>query len=248
MEEIPVVILCGGKGSRIHAEFPDIPKPLIRIGERCILERVIDIYLSAGCKEIYLCLGHKAEEFIKYFAKPSLIAQFQESGYLDIPYLHQSALPIKLHLIHTGEDTPSAGRLKKIQTYLSKHKQFFLTYADGLSDINIRKLLQHHQTMGKIATLTAVQPILNFGILDIQDNVVSSFREKPQSKEWINGGFFVFSQEIFDEIYEQDTLEIETVDLLIQKKELTAYLHQGIWMCMDTYKDYLRILRYFDLN
>lgn len=238
---LPVVILCGGKGLRIRSEYPDSPKPLIKVDEKTILERVIDIFILAGCQEIFLCLGYKDRTFLEYFAGNECFEQYDAEGFVSIVFRKD----IKLTMVNTGIETTTAGRLKLMEKYIISYETFFMTYADGISDISISDLLNYHREKGCVATVTAVKPNLNFGVLGIEDGIVKTFYEKPKSKEWINGGFFVFDNEIFDFLEENDVLEVETVSFLAKKEQLSAFQYDGWWMCMDTYKDYLAITEYF---
>lgn len=245
---IPVVILCGGKGFRLRSEYPEIPKPLVKICGKTILERVMDIYISQGCKEVFLCLGYMGEKIVEYFAGILQLRLYNEKGYLHFEYTNDEKREIALHLIDTGEETTTAGRIKKIEQYLMPYDMFFMTYSDGISDINLKFLLRDHLKNGTVGTLTAVRPNLNFGILDIKNGIVQSFLEKPRSIEWINGGFYLFNNNILEYIKESDTFEIETVSELIRNHLLSAFLHEGTWMCMDTYKDYLNMTEYFTVH
>ena len=218
-DNIQTVILCGGKGTRMGLE--NLPKPLLRIGERPILWHVMKTYESWGFKDFILLLGYKKEKIISYAR--------DYKGW-DIKFLD------------TGLDTNTGARLKKAER-LIKGDVFFATYADGLSNINLKKLLEFHQSHGKVATLSSVRPYSQFGIMGIDShtNTVTHFDEKPLLDHWVNGGFFVFNREIFKYLKANDILERDTFFRLVKDKNLVAYKHKGFWECMDTYKDNLRL-------
>jgi len=215
-----VVILCGGQGLRLKEHTAFIPKPLIEIGGRPILWHVMKIFSCYGIKEFILCLGHKGEMIKKYFRGD------KSTGHdWDIEF------------INTGETTNTGGRIKKIEKYINEER-FIATYADGLADIDITLLINYHIRKRKTSTVTAVRPVCNFGIMEIEKGgLVTGFKEKPQLDRWVNGGFFVFEKKIFDYIKEDSILERDAMEKLAAEGQLTAYKHQGFWMCMDTYKD-----------
>ena len=174
-KNIPVVILCGGYGTRISEETTLKPKPMILIGKRPILSHIIDSYKYYGFNSFVLALGYKSNYIKKYFSNKS---------------------SKNLSLIYTGKDTMTGGRLLRLKRYLKNYKTFMLTYGDGVSSINIKKLLAFHQRHGKIGTITATRPPVRFGELKLTKNLVNSFKEKPQaSSGWINAGFFVFNND-----------------------------------------------------
>ncbi len=213
------VILCGGKGTRLKEKTESMPKPLIEIGGRPILWHIMNIYKSHGFTEFILCLGYKGQMIRDYFEKDQ-----QREGW-------------KIHFADTGEETNTGGRVKKIEALITG-PDFMLTYGDGVSDINIKNLLDAHQAHKKIGTVTAVNPPSQFGLLDIAENqCVKAFREKPKTDQWINGGFFVFKKDFFKYLGESDVLEQAPLEKLAAGSELVAYRHSGYWKCMDTYKD-----------
>ena len=216
---IQTVILCGGKGTRMGLE--NLPKPLFKIGREPILWHIMKNYESSGFKDFILLLGYKKEKIISYVK--------DYKGW-DIKFLD------------TGLDTNTGARLKKAEG-LIKGDIFFATYGDGLSDINLKKLLNFHKKHGKVATLSSVRPYSQFGIMGIDShtNTVTHFYEKPILDHWVNGGFFVFSREIFKYLKANDILERDTFFRLVKDKNLVAYKHKGFWECMDTYKDNLHL-------
>ncbi len=209
------VILCGGKGTRMKEFTNSIPKPMVCVGDKPILWHIMKLYSHFGFDEFILCLGYKGERIKEYF---------EESDW-DIIFAD------------TGEDTNTGGRIKKIEKYITEDT-FFATYGDGLANIDIRKLLDFHLKHGKIATLTAVQPYSQFGILEMNGSgIIMNFKEKPRLNNWINGGFFVFNRKVFRYLDENDVLEKKPFELLAAEKQLMAYKHKDFWECMDTYKD-----------
>ncbi|CAN5345989.1 glucose-1-phosphate cytidylyltransferase [soil metagenome] len=214
------VILCGGRGTRLGEHGRSIPKALINIGEKPILWHLMQIYSHYGIDDFVLCLGFLGDEIRKYFLQNSIVN--------------------KIEFIETGLDTNTGGRLKRVQNYLAGEEMFCVTYGDGLADIDLRDLIEFHRSHGKIATVTAVHPYSNFGMMEIgDDSSVQRFREKPLLREWINGGFFVFDGRIFEYLDDNSTLEREPFETLCEQGEMMAYRHTGFWKCMDTFKDSL---------
>lgn len=217
-EKIKVVILCGGKGTRLREKTESLPKPLIEIGDRPILWHIMKIYSAYGFREFILCLGYKGQMIQEYFKKN------EDENW-------------KITFADTGEDTQTGERVKKIAPWIEED-HFMVTYGDGVSDIDIKNLYHFHLKHGKIGTVTAVRPPSQFGLLALgPQDLVTSFREKPLLDQWINGGFFVFQRKFLDFIAANDILEQKPLETLSQNKELIAYKHQGFWKCMDTYKD-----------
>ena len=218
MEE-PVVILCGGRGTRLREATQTIPKPLVEIGGRPILWHVIRIYAHQGFHRFVLCLGHKGE----------LIEEF----------VRNDGLPdgLAIECVQTGEETPTGGRIARVRERLGDGR-FCATYADGVADIDLRALLDFHRGHGALATLTVVQPQLQFGVARLDgEGMVEGFEEKPQFEGWINGGFFCFEHGVLDYLEEDSILEREPMERLAADGQLRAYRHTGFWDCMDTYKD-----------
>ena len=212
------VILCGGYGTRISEETKIKPKPMVKIGRKPILEHIMGIYSYYGYKDFILALGYKSSYIKNYFHKQN---------------------KNNLEMIYTGKDTKTGGRLLRLKTILKDEKMFMLTYGDGVSSIDIKKLINFHKSHGKIATITAIRPPVRFGELKVIGNTVKSFKEKPQATSgWINGGFFVFNSEIFNYIRNDETmLERQPLQNLVKKKQLKVYKHKGFWKCMDTLRD-----------
>ncbi|MBR9699245.1 glucose-1-phosphate cytidylyltransferase [Candidatus Woesearchaeota archaeon] len=235
-----VVILCGGKGTRLKEKTEFIPKVLVEIGGYPILWHIMKIYSHFGFKDFVLLLGYKGEMIKEYFANNETWKK--EDFRLDmkkkeISYIGQELEDWTIEFIDTGPDTNTGGRIKKIQ-HLIKDDTFLCTYGDGVADIDIKKTIEFHKKHDKIATMAVVNPLSQFGIVEIgDDDVVTGFKEKPKLKSWINGGFFVFNKKIFDFIGENDVFEKDPLERLVKKGQLAAFKFQGFWECMDTYKD-----------
>lgn len=235
------VILAGGLGTRLSEMTQQIPKPMVEIGGKPILWHIMNIYGHYGFKEFIVALGYKSEVVKKYFLDFYAI---NNNLSIDLTTgektIHTGKQPNWLiHLIETGLHTQTGGRIKKLQDWVG-NEPFFMTYGDGLANINIHELLEFHKSHGKLATVTGVHPPARFGALDLSGNQVVAFSEKNQSKEgWINGGFFVLEPEIFEFIEGDDTVwEKSPIEQLAQEKELACYFHPGFWQPMDTLREY----------
>jgi glucose-1-phosphate cytidylyltransferase len=223
------VILCGGRGMRLGEHGINIPKALIEIGGKPLLWHLLKYYAYFGLNDFVLCLGYLGSEIQSYFeANP-------EDWYITFA--------------DTGLDTNTGGRLKLIKNYLGNDEEFCVTYGDGLANVDLPALLQFHRSHHKIATLTAVNPRSQFGVLKLdEENSVTEFQEKPLLKEWINGGFFVFNRRIFDYLNDDSILEREPFEQLAIEREVMAFKHAGFWKCLDTYKDNLEFNQLWDEN
>jgi len=213
-----VVLLAGGFGTRLSEYTKTIPKPMIEVGGQPMLVHIMKQYAKYGFKDFYIALGYKGETIKKFFNK----------NFFDW----------NINLIETGKNTMTGGRLKRLKKYVGK-KTFMMTYGDGLSNVNLSKLLKHHKKNKKLVTLTAVRPPARFGALKLKGNNVSYFKEKPKLDEgWINGGFFVMEPEFLKFIKNDNTyLEREPLEKITRKKQLAAFKHEGFWQCMDTKRD-----------
>lgn len=238
--KLKVIILAGGFGSRISEMTETIPKPMVPIGGIPLILHIMKIYAHFGHKDFYLALGYKSEIvknfFMNYYALNSDFSVDLSSG--KINFYESNKIDWKITLVDTGLNTMTGGRIKRLKKYIGS-ETFFLTYGDGVSNINVNALLKFHCEHKKYATVTAVRPNARFGEIDIRDNKVKKFEEKPQVKHgWINGGFFVFEPEIFDFIDDDQTiLEKTSLELLTAEGQLMAYQHHGFWQCMDTKRD-----------
>ena len=209
-----VVILAGGFGTRLSEYTDTIPKPMVPIGGKPIIEHIMEIYAYYGHKEFYIALGYKGDVIKQYFKN------FKKDW--------------KINLIDTGSDTFTGGRLKRLQKYLL-NEPFMLTYGDGLSNINITELIKFHQTHKKMVTISAVRPPARFGSLSLKGDDVVKFKEKTQLGEsWINGGFFVINPKFLEFIEGDNTvLESKPLEKVTDLKEIRAFKHEGFWQCMD---------------
>ena len=235
-----VVILAGGAGTCISEETITKPKPMVEIGGRPLLWHIMKIYSSYGLSDFIVCCGYKGylikEYFANYFLHLSNVTFDMKTNHMTV---HQNAAePWQVTLVDTGETTMTGGRLKKVQSYIG-NETFCMTYGDGVSDVPIDKLLAFHTAEGGLATVTAVQPPGRFGALELVDNQVINFIEKPTGDgAWINGGFFVLEPPVFDYILGNDTLwEREPLEKLARDRKLLAYKHRGFWQAMDTLRD-----------
>jgi len=235
------VILAGGLGTRISEETHLRPKPMIEVGGMPILWHIMKIYSHYGINEFIICCGYKGyvikEYFANYFLHMSDVTFDMSTNSMKVHQL--KAEPWKVTLVDTGTDTQTGGRLKRVANYIDDHEPFCFTYGDGVSDVNIGKLLAFHKAHGKKATLTAAYPPGRFGALEIQNDVVRSFKEKPKGDGgMINGGFFVLSPSVLPLIEnDQSIWESKPLEALTNQGELVAYQHQGFWQPMDTLRD-----------
>jgi len=235
-----VVILAGGFGTRISEESHLKPKPMIEIGERPILWHIMKEYSAYGFNEFVICLGYKAyvikEYFADYFLHTSDIT-FDLANNQMVVHNNYSE-PWKVTLVDTGLNTMTGGRIKRIGKYIG-NEPFMLTYGDGVSDINIQELVEFHKSHGKIVTMSAIKPEGRFGVLELEDNLVKSFREKSKDDTgWINGGFMVLNPEIINYIEGDDTIfEKDPLESIAKQGELMVHKHYGFWHCMDTQRD-----------
>ncbi|MDR1624343.1 MAG: glucose-1-phosphate cytidylyltransferase [Tannerellaceae bacterium] len=236
-----VVILAGGKGTRISEYTALIPKPMVEIGDRPIIWHIMTWYAKFGFNDFILALGYKAniikEYFLNYYTLNNDFSINLVNGKLN--YLGNAASNWNVTLIDTGMDTMTGGRIKRLEKIIG-NETFMMTYGDGLSNINIHDLVESHKTSGKTATLSAVHPTARYGELVIAKNkAVTSFKEKPQLDEGrINGGFFVLEPQILSYISGDETIfEREPLETLVRDNQLNAYIHNGFWQSMDTVRE-----------
>lgn len=235
------VILAGGLGTRISEETDIKPKPMIEIGGKPILWHIMKIYSSNGINDFIICCGYKGyvikEYFANYFLHMADVTFNMETNHMEV---HQKdAEKWNVTLINTGDNTMTGGRLKRVKDYLDKNEDFCFTYGDGVSDVNIKMLIDFHKKHNKIATVTGVQPPGRYGALDIEGDKVIGFTEKPAGDNGsINGGFFVLSPKVINYIEGDDTSwEEEPLRSIASDGELRVFAHDGFWHAMDTLRD-----------
>ena len=214
-----VVILAGGFGSRIAEYTSTIPKPMVEIGGEPILTHIMKIYKSFSINDFIIAAGYKKEVIINYYKNSK---EFKN-----------------LKIIDTGKDTMTGGRLLRLKSMFIENENFFMTYGDGLCDVDLNHLKSFHFNHKKLATVTAVHPPIKFGELEIENEKVKKFEEKPQTKTgWINGGFFILNYKVFDYIKDDHTLfERQPMEQLAKEENLMAFKHEGFWKCMDSLRD-----------
>jgi glucose-1-phosphate cytidylyltransferase len=217
----PVAILCGGRGTRLRERTREIPKPLVEIGGRPIVQHVVELYAAQGFRRFLLATGYMGGSIERFAA-----ACHWPEG-------------VKVRCVDTGLDTPTGGRLKLLEPLLCDEPSLCATYADGLADVDLARLLAFHEGHGALATMTVVRPELPFGVaeLDGGDGRVLGFHEKPRSERWVNGGFFCLRVGALEYLAHDSVLEREPLQRLAAAGELRAFRHDGFWECMDTYKD-----------
>jgi glucose-1-phosphate cytidylyltransferase len=214
----PVVILCGGRGTRLRERTESVPKALVEIGGRPILWHVLQIYAAQGFRRFLLATGYMGEAVAEFAA-----AERWPQG-------------VEVACIDTGLDTPTGGRVAALGEAL-RGESFCVTYADGVADIDLAALIGFHRGQNALATVTVVRPNLQWGVAELDGEAVTGFVEKPRSEHWINGGFFCFEPGALDYLHPGSVLEREPLERLAAEGELRAYRHEGFWDCMDTYKD-----------
>lgn len=215
-----VIILCGGLGSRLAEETKIIPKPMVKVGKEPIIQHIINYFQKYDFNEFILATGYKSHILKKYFKKNK-----------------------NVKCVFTGKNTLTGGRILRLKKYFKKNENFLVTYGDGLTNQNLKKLVKFHIKNGKVATLTSVKQPARFGEIKILANKVVSFKEKPQLKNnWINGGYFVFNYKLFKYIKgDLEMLERKPFSRLVKNKNLMAFKHYGFWQCMDTMRDKLAL-------
>jgi len=236
------VILAGGFGTRLSEETTVLPKPMVEIGGQPILWHIMKMYSAQGFNDFVICLGYKGhvikQFFMNYFMLRSDLQIDLEGNKIEV--LEDHVEPWKVTLVDTGENTMTGGRLKRIRKYLGDNT-FFMTYGDGVSNVDLNKLLEYHKEQKTYATLTAVQPPGRFGVFTLQEesNLIRRFREKPiGDAAWINGGFFVLEPSVFEYIEQDSTVwELDPLRKLGTEGQLSAYRHNGYWQNMDSLRD-----------
>ena len=236
-----VVILAGGLGTRLAEETVVKPKPMVEVGAHPILWHIMKHYGHHGFKEFYVALGYRGESIKRFF-----LDYFNLSGSMTIDLScgkvetrDQECEDWLVHLVDTGAETQTGGRIKRLEPRLRESGTFMVTYGDGVCNVDLRRLLDFHKSHGRIATVTAVRPPARFGGLVFEGDMVTEFTEKPQIGEgWINGGFLVFEPRLFDYLEGDETvLESDALERLAEDRQLAAYRHEDFWQCMDTLRD-----------
>jgi glucose-1-phosphate cytidylyltransferase len=242
---VKVVILAGGLGTRISEETAVRPKPMIEIGGKPLLWHIMKIYASHGLTDFIICLGYKGyvikEYFSNYFLHNSDVTF--DLGKNAMTIHNTNVDPWRVTLVDTGDNTMTGGRVKRIRQYLEPDERFCLTYGDGVSDVNIRALVDFSTEQGTLATVTAVQPPGRYGALELDGPRIRRFKEKPQGDGgWINGGFFVLHPRVIDYIEGDGTpWEAEPMEAIARDGQFSAYLHSGFWQPVDTLRDRLHL-------
>jgi glucose-1-phosphate cytidylyltransferase len=235
------VILAGGLGTRLSEITNDRPKPMVEIGGKPILWHIMKIYAHSGINEFIICCGYKGyvikEYFANYFLHMSDVTLDMQNNHMEVH--SRRSEPWKVTLVDTGEGSMTGGRLLRVSDYLKNEEDFCFTYGDGLADIDISASIVFHKTHGKMATLTATYPSGRFGAIEIENNIVKKFKEKPKGDgSMINGGFFILKPEVLRLIDgDQSIWEEKPLALLIKENQLMAYKHYGFWQPMDTLRD-----------
>lgn len=234
-----LVIFAGGYGTRLSEETHRIPKPMVLIGDMPIIWHIMKYYSSFGINDFIICLGYKGEIIKDFFLnykkfKKKITINLKKNLILSE---NNTLEDWNVTLIDTGLHTQTGGRLERIKDLIKEDKYFFLTYGDGLSDVNLHELRDFFIRENKICTLTCIKPRSRFGILDIdKKNSITRFQEKPEN-DWVNGGFFIMKPDIINLIDDDTALEQKTMQILIEKKQISAFKHEGFWQCMDTLND-----------
>jgi glucose-1-phosphate cytidylyltransferase len=241
----PVVILCGGTGTRLREETEYKPKPLVAIGEMPILWHIMQVYAHHGFRRFVLCLGYKGHLIKEFFLDYPWMANdvtLHLRGHRQVVHAERPAEDWQITFAETGQATPTGGRVARIRKYVGRDP-FCVTYGDGLANVDLGRLMSFHRAKKKIATLTAVHPASPFGVIEAAGGTAKSFKEKPRLEGLINGGFFVFDRKIFDYLRDDSVLEEAPLRTLAAEGELAVYEHSDFWMCMDTFKDVERLNR-----
>lgn len=240
-----VVILAGGFGTRLSEETKNLPKPMIKIGGKPILWHIMKIYSQYGYNDFVICLGYKGylikEWFLNYFIYDNDLTIDIRNNQVII--LDNITEPWKITLAETGLNTQTGGRVRRIQKYIGD-EPFMLTYGDGLADIDLPALIEHHRKSGMTLTVTAYPHLERFGMLDIAESgVVRGFVEKPSSEDtWINGGFFVCQPEVFNYLSDDDCIfERQPLETMARQGKMDSFKHRGFWQCMDTLRDHTEL-------
>jgi glucose-1-phosphate cytidylyltransferase len=250
MDNMKVVILCGGMGTRLKEETEFRPKPLIEIGNRPILWHIMKIYSYYGFNDFILCLGYKGNHFKNYFVNyEAMVNDFTlnlKSNNMQL--LSQNQEEWNITFAETGLKTSTGGRLKLVEKYIEDDR-FMVTYGDGLGKINITDLIKFHKLKQKTATITGVHPSSKYGIIkQSEDSIITEFSEKPKLDDVINGGFFVFEKEIFDYLEFDKMMVDQPFRKLAKENKMAVFQHDGFWHPLDTHKDYTILNELWRIN
>ena len=244
-----VVLLAGGLGTRMREETEYKPKPMVEIGGRPVLWHLMKSFSHFGLNEFVVCTGYRGEVikdyFLNYDARMNdFTAHLGSDSRIEMHGL-LNEVELRVTVADTGSNTMTGGRVKRIQKYVEG--RFIVTYGDGLADVDVAQLLKFHESHGKLATVTTVRPLSRFGVMDLDANgKVERFREKPQTDDYVNAGFFVFEPEVFDFLDEECVLEQAPLEKLANLGELMAYRHEGFWQPMDTYREFVMLNEIWD--
>lgn len=238
------IILCGGIGYRLKEETEFKPKPMVEIGGKPILWHIMKIYAAYGFNDFIIALGYKGNYIKEYFMNQKYFANnftiHTKTGKMKVLKQNNDTAndDFTITFVDTGEDSLPGERILRVKDYIPKEdKHFMLTYGDGVSDINVRKLVEFHKKQNTIGTVIGVHPRSKYGLLSVDNRgIITSFIEKPVLNEWINGGYMVFKREAF-QYFKHNEFEHKGLKRLVSKKQLSLYIHKGFWHCMDTYQD-----------
>jgi glucose-1-phosphate cytidylyltransferase len=248
---VKAVILAGGLGTRLREETEFRPKPMVEIGGKPILWHIMKVFAFHGITDFIVCVGYRGNVIKEYFLNyEALNTDFtiHLGNKHDIVY-HDTHLESdwRVTVVDTGLETQTGGRVKRIEPFIDD--TFIVTYGDGLADIDVGALIAFHRAHGRVATVTAVQPTSRFGLLNLdKDARVATFNEKPQTDDWVNGGFFVFDRGVFDYLDDACTLEREPLAALTRAEQLMAYRHTGFWQPMDTHREFTLLNELWERN
>ena len=239
--DIPVVILCGGMGTRLKEETDFRPKPLVPVGDKPILWHIMKIYAEQGFNNFIICLGYKGEMIKEYFLNyPMHNADFTLSLRDGNKWYHNGQVneDWKITFVETGLKSLTGTRIKKVEKYIHTD-EFFCTYGDGVANVDLKALLEHHKKTGRLATITGVKQPSKYGFVEVDESFnIKKFEEKPIVDSYVNGGFFVFNKKVMDVIGDQDVmLEKEPFERLVGTGQISLYFHNGFWHAMDTFKE-----------
>lgn len=249
IEHVRVVLLAGGLGTRMREETEYRPKPMVDIGGRPVLWHIMKLFSHFGLCDFVVAAGYKSEVIKDYFLNyRARTADFTvDLGSENSISYHgvENHTDWKVTVVDTGPNTQTGGRVKKVEAHVDG--PFIVTYGDGLSNVNIGRLLDFHRAHGRLATVTTVKPLSRFGVMDIgPDGEVQRFREKPQTEDYVNAGFFVFEPAVLDRLTDDCVLEQEPLEGLATDQQLMAYRHDGFWQPMDTYREYTMLNEIWD--